>query len=225
MGRPQPLTRSLPVMRLLSSSLSQTPADGRVPAASTVARSVRASGVRPQASVYALSATRAFTLIEVILALVVLGAALAIFGEVMHVANRSAAAARAHTQAELLASSLMDEILAGVVDDSPATRQPLNVVDDAAWVYSVTLGTTNIRGVVPLEVVVEQDLEPQLNPVKFRLVRWVSTLEASSESDDQSGSGQQGTGPGDSSSGGAGGAGSTSGAGTAGRAGGAGAAQ
>lgn len=39
--------------------------------------------------------------------------ALAIFGEVMQLANQNAADARAETQAQLLATSLMDEILAG----------------------------------------------------------------------------------------------------------------
>ena len=57
----------------------------------------------------------AFTLLEVILALVILGGALAIFGEVVQLANRSAVDARAETQAQLLASSLMDEIMADFV--------------------------------------------------------------------------------------------------------------
>ena len=67
----------------------------------------------------------AFTLLEVILALVILGAAMAIFGEVMQLANQNAIDSQAETQAQLLASSVMDEILAGVIDDSPANRQPL----------------------------------------------------------------------------------------------------
>lgn len=127
---------------------------------------------------------RAFTLIEVILALVVLGAALAIFGEVIHLADRNAVDARAETQAQLLANSLMDEILAGVVADTPVTRQTLDVPDDPPWLYSVAIGTSDIAGVAPLEVIVEQDLEPQFSPVKFRLVRWVSTVAESSEPGD-----------------------------------------
>ena len=136
----------------------------------------------------------AFTLLEVILALVVLGASLAIFGEVMQLANRNAVEARAETQAQLLASSLMDEILAGSIDDSPASRQPLKVTDDVRWVYSVSTGTATVDGVYPLIVVVEQDIEAKLNPVKFRLVRWLPTVAETSEnaeeaaSDSQSGS-------------------------------------
>ena len=130
-------------------------------------------------------AQAAFTLLEVILALVILGAALAIFGEVMQLANQNAADARAETQAQLLASSLMDEILAGSIDDSPANRQPLEVDDDIRWIYSVTTGTATVDGVYPLVVEVEQDIEAKFNPVKFRLVRWLSTTPEGSEADEE----------------------------------------
>src|SRR5688500_10317076 len=85
---------------------------------------------------------RAFTLIEVILALVILGGALAIFGEVMQIANSNAVDARAETQAQLLASSVMDEIMAGLQDESPVSRQPLEVEDATRWLYSVEIGTS-----------------------------------------------------------------------------------
>ena len=167
------------------------------------AASCRHSAIRP-----------GFTLLEVILALVILGAALAIFGEVMQLANQNAADARAETQAQLLASSLMDEILAGSIDDSPANRQPLEVDDDVRWIYSVSTGTATVEGVYPLVVEVEQDVEAKFNPVKYRLVRWLSTTPEGSEADEeadansqqsqnQSGGAQQGGG----NSGGAGSAG------------------
>ncbi|HEX6960445.1 MAG TPA: type II secretion system protein [Lacipirellula sp.] len=123
----------------------------------------------------------AFTLIEVILALVILGGALAIFGEVMQIANSNAVDARAETQAQLLASSIMDEIMAGVEDESPVSRQPLDVEDATRWIYSVETGTSDIEGIYPLVVTVEQDLEPQFNPVKFRLVRWMPTVPETDE--------------------------------------------
>jgi len=127
----------------------------------------------------------AFTLLEVILALVILGAALAIFGEVMQLANQNAVGARAETQAQLLATSLMDEILAGSIDDSPANRQPLEVDDGVRWIYSVSNGTATVEGVYPLVVEVEQDVEAKFNPVKFRLVRWMSTTPEGSEASEE----------------------------------------
>ena len=141
---------------------------------------------RSVASCRHLAGPRAFTLLEVILALVILGAALAIFGEVMQLANQNAADARAETQAQLIASSLMDEILAGSIDDSPANRQPLEVDDDVRWVYSVSTGTATVEGVYPLVVEVEQDVEAKFNPVKYRLVRWMSTTPEGSEASEES---------------------------------------
>jgi type II secretion system protein I len=126
-----------------------------------------------------------FTLLEVILALVILGGALAIFGEVMQLANRNAADARAESQAQLLAESVMDQILAGALDASNAARQPLEVVDATPWLYSVAIGTTDRLGVIPVEVVVEQDLEPRFNPVKFRLFRWLPSAAESDENADE----------------------------------------
>jgi prepilin-type N-terminal cleavage/methylation domain-containing protein len=162
----------------------------------------------------------AFTLIEVILALVILGGALAILGEVMQLANSSAVDARAETQAQLIANSVMDEIIAGVQEDSPVSRQPLEVVDATRWLYSVETGTSDIEGVYPLVVTVEQDLEARFNPVKFRLVRWMPTVPETSEieeqatADRQDASREQGSGQ-------TGGSGSAGGNGGAGRAGGA----
>jgi hypothetical protein len=121
----------------------------------------------------------------VILALVILGGALAIFGEVMQLANSNAVDARAETQAQLLAASVMDEIIAGVQDESPVTRQALDVADATRWLYSVEVGTSGIVGVYPLAVTVEQDLEEKFNPVKFRLVRWMSTAVETDENADE----------------------------------------
>lgn len=143
----------------------------------------------------------AFTLLEVILALVILAAALATFGEIMQLANRNAVNARAETQAQILAESLMDELLAGVVDVTQVSRQALEVDSPTPWVYSVTIGASDLEGVQPVEVLVEQDVEPQFNPVKFRLLRWLPTYVEMPESGGamgggQSGGGQQGSGGG-----------------------------
>jgi general secretion pathway protein I len=117
-----------------------------------------------------------FTLLEVILALVILGAALAMLGEVMQLASRHAIEARAETQAQSLATSLMDQLQAGAIELESASRQTLEVDDTTPWVYSVTIADTAFAGVQRVEVVVEQDLEARLTPVKFRLVRWFPTV-------------------------------------------------
>lgn len=136
-------------------------------------------------------ARQAFTLLEVILALVILGAAMAIFGEVMQLANQNAIDSQAETQAQLLASSVMDEILAGVIDDSPANRQPLETEGDVRWIYSVSSGTATVTGVYPVIVEVEQDLEARYKPVKFRLVRWFATTPEGDEAEEESAASSQ----------------------------------
>ena len=138
----------------------------------------------------------AFTLLEVIIALAILGGALAIFGEVMQIANRNALDSRAETQAQILAESVMDEILAGVTDASNVSREPIETDDATTWLYTVTIGTTDVEGVAPIEVLVEQDLEQRLNPVKFRLIRWLPSVAEADENTEEAAAaaaGQQST--------------------------------
>jgi type II secretion system protein I len=114
-----------------------------------------------------------FTLMEVILALAILAGALAVLGEVMSLAGRNAQDAQSYAQAQLLAASVMDEMLTGYTPLVQQSRQALESDDDTPWVYSVTLGTTTIDTLQSVEVVVEQDLDPAFNPVTYRLVKWV----------------------------------------------------
>lgn len=114
-----------------------------------------------------------FTLLEVILALVILAAALAMLGEVMQLANRQAVDARAETYAQSLAASVMDQVTSGAIDATAVSRQQLEVDDATPWVYSIVIGTSDIVGIMPVEVTVEQDIEARLTPVKFRLFRWL----------------------------------------------------
>ena len=126
----------------------------------------------------------AFTLLEVILALAILAGAIAALGEVMSIAGRNAADAQAEAQAQLLASSMMDELLSGMTELIGQTRQPLDVDAAIPWVCSVKLVNTNLVGLMSVEVVVEQDVEQQFRPVKYRLVRWLPTEAVSPANDD-----------------------------------------
>lgn len=142
--------------------------------------------------------TGGFTLIEVILALAILAGAVAVLGEVMSIAGRSAADAQAEAQAQIMASSVMDEILSGMIDMTQQTRRPLETNGAIPWVYSVTIGDTNLVGLMSVEVLVEQDVEQQFRPLKYRLVRWfptepdlpaASTEDSEAESDTTGGDG------------------------------------
>jgi prepilin-type N-terminal cleavage/methylation domain-containing protein len=148
-----------------------------------------------------------FTLLEVILALVILGASLAMLGEVMRLANRNAEESRLEARAQILAASIMDQVIAGVIDADSASRQELEVDDITPWVYSITVGTSAIDGILPVEVIVEQDIEANQGPVKYRLFRWLpETLERrASPSSQGAGGGAGGSGGGSAPPGGAGG--------------------
>ena len=54
-----------------------------------------------------------FTLLEIILALAILAGSLAALGEVMRLADQNASLTEDETQAQILAASVMDELVAG----------------------------------------------------------------------------------------------------------------
>lgn len=95
----------------------------------------------------------AFTLLEIILAIAILGGALAVISECVQRAGSNAADAEAFTRAQLLANSLMDELIAGALELSNLDRAPLDAADDAQWVAHVAVGVPNEWGVTPVEVV------------------------------------------------------------------------
>ncbi len=116
---------------------------------------------------------RAFTLLEVILALAILAGAVAVLGEVMSIAGRHTSDAQAQTRAQLLANSLMDELISGITPVEQQTRLPLEVDDSTTWVASIVVEATDVNGLLTVEVLVEQDIDEQFHPVTYRLVRWI----------------------------------------------------
>jgi type II secretion system protein I len=114
-----------------------------------------------------------FTLLEVILSLAILAGALAALGEVMRLADRSASTAEDETHAQILAASIMDELSAGARELSAISQSPLDTGDDPPWLYTIEITPTQYDELVSVRVLVEQQLEPQLQPAKFELVRWM----------------------------------------------------
>ena len=156
-----------------------------------------------------------FSLLEVVLALAILAGALAALGEVMRLGDENAAAAADEAQAEMLAESVMAEILVGARPLTSVNGAALPLADDPAWVVSVTVQPTEYVELVAVSVRVAQQLPPAQEPAYCDLVRWVpnpdylpataQTSQQSSSSSSSSGStsasgsetsGQQGTGGG-----------------------------
>ena len=119
----------------------------------------------------------AFTLLEVILALAILAGSVAVLSEVLRLADRIANDAEAETRAQILASSLLDEMASGLVEFTEVHREPLETEGTDRWIYSVTLSPiasdNHVEGLTSVEILVEQDLRKSFRPVKFRLLSWL----------------------------------------------------
>src|SRR5262245_31381311 len=71
-----------------------------------------------------------FTLLEIILALAILAGSLAALGEVMRLADQNATMTRDESQAQILAASIMDELIAGARDLVAIDRGQFDFVTD-----------------------------------------------------------------------------------------------
>lgn len=162
-----------------------------------------------------------FSLLEIILALAILAGSLAALGEVMRQADRNAALSSEETQAQIIASSIMDELIAGSRPATAANRTVYNPEEEPAWLYSIAIENTSYASLVGVHVRVEQQLEPEERPAGFELVRWVMNpdfaAQAGSESDasstSESSSSSSSSSSGGTSQGGASSSGSSAGSG------------
>ena len=117
--------------------------------------------------------TGGFTLLEIILALAILAGSLAALGEVMRLADQNATMTRDESEAQILASSVMDELVAGARELVAISQGEFDFVTEPRWVYSVLIEPTAYEELVAVRVLVEQDLDPRLQPARFELVRWL----------------------------------------------------
>jgi len=111
------------------------------------------------------------SLLEVMLALAILGSSLAILGMHVRTGARSAAIARDSTTAQLLAESKMAEIASGIVLPETVFQEP---VDEAGeWLCSVEAQPIDQEGLLAVRVLVEQDATFTTTPISFMLTRWI----------------------------------------------------
>lgn len=136
-----------------------------------------------------------FTLLEIILALAILSGSLAALGEVMRVADVNAAKVRDETDAEFLADSVMAELISGARTLQNVSETPFDSDSEPPWVYSIEVGSTQYDQLVSVHVSVAQQLEPQLQPARCELVRWLPNPDylSTDSSPSASGSGTSGT--------------------------------
>lgn len=143
-----------------------------------------------------------FTLLEIILALAILAGSLVALGEVMRLGDQTATLTEGETQAQILAASVIEELVSGARQLSTVNRAALVENSDPPWVYSIDVQNTDFSELVAVRVTVEQELDERLQPARFELVRWMPNpdYQASSSSDESeksnAASGTSGTGTG-----------------------------
>src|SRR5687767_15977226 len=101
------------------------------------------------------SCRRGLTLLEVILAIAILGGALAVIGELIRLGSRSAAQARDLTTAQRCCESKVNALAAGIDEPTAVSAAPLD--DSAGWIYSVEPQQTDEQGMIAIRVTVAQD--------------------------------------------------------------------
>ena len=142
------------------------------------------------------------TLLEVIIAIAILGGSVVVIGESARFAFQNARTARDVVQAELLAESIVAKVQLGIIPMEPAFEVPVglqttNLLDivqdthavsldnvaDILWHYSLDIADIDtvydledneIGYLVEIAVTVRRNLPRERQPVVCRLVRWLA---------------------------------------------------
>lgn len=130
------------------------------------------------------------TILEVLLALLILGGAIAVLGEFSRNSFRNAKIAQDMTQAELLAESILAKVRIGIIEMESAFDVPITNISnrndtisdtnavtegslsDILWLYTLEITNLDDDGLVELAVTVRQNLPEEQQPAACRLVRW-----------------------------------------------------
>ncbi|MEX2025808.1 MAG: hypothetical protein WEH44_00885 [Pirellulaceae bacterium] len=119
---------------------------------------------------------------------------MAVIGEIARLANRSAELASDEAQAQMLAATVMSELLSGArelaaVDGVPCTE----IVTQPRWLYSIRIEQLSIEELVMVSVLVYQELPPEKDPARWELVRWFANPNYLTSSSSTGGSALGGT--------------------------------
>jgi general secretion pathway protein I len=114
------------------------------------------------------------SLLEVMLAIAILGGALSVIGELIRIGGRNAEVARDTSTAQRLCETKMAEIAAGLILPEAVTSTPVeDYCEQDEWLYSIQIEQVNSEGMIAVWVTVEQNSAVVSRPVSFTLVRWM----------------------------------------------------
>ncbi|HAC92606.1 MAG TPA: hypothetical protein DCF63_18540 [Planctomycetaceae bacterium] len=135
-----------------------------------------------------VTATRrsAISLLEVVLALAILAVATAYLSQATHLATENAGRARTISHAEIIAESVVNQIIAGVLPAQSASwtnytspnamnRLSAGSPSDSQWMYQVQISGTEVSGMINLQVgVIQARLGRELgNQADLYVQRWM----------------------------------------------------
>lgn len=114
---------------------------------------------------------RGLSLLEVILAIAILGTAMAVIGQLMNIGYRAAVEARLRTDAGLLCDTKMAELAAGVLEIKAVTEQP--ITEAQGWNYTIDVQTGLQLGLLVVTVTVNQVTTEAADPISMSIVRFL----------------------------------------------------
>ena len=122
---------------------------------------------------------KAFSILEVILALAILTGAMAVLGELGRLGFQNAKSAQDLTKAQMLCESKMAEYTSGITTPQAVSATPFDPIDqDSAnsttWVYSVDVQQIDQDGLDAMCVTVTQNLPATQHPTSYSITRWIT---------------------------------------------------
>ena len=132
------------------------------------------------------------TLLEVMIALAILGTSLAALGELIRIGADAADRATELTEAQFICDSVLAEIKSGVRQLVPITEEPYTItapgmaasmgtgldttmdMEETGWLYTVIFDSVDDQGLMYVEVTVMQDRMDGRKPAMVTLTTWMS---------------------------------------------------
>ncbi|GAB5402281.1 MAG: hypothetical protein Aurels2KO_05120 [Aureliella sp.] len=121
------------------------------------------------------SKTRGISLLEVILALSILAFSTAYLAQSMNLATDAAIKAQQQSKAELVAESVLNQVIAGVIPSDPVTwTQYVSAGGQSEWLYQLQNVPAEVEGMVGFQIAVKHS-STSANPAQYELFvnRWI----------------------------------------------------
>lgn len=112
---------------------------------------------------------RAFSLLEVLLAIAILGGAMVVISQLLSLGYRAAIESRLRTDAALLCDAKMAELAAGALPLSSTSGELIQ--ENPQWNYSVSVENASQVGLLAVTVTVAQNNTGNMNPMSLSIVR------------------------------------------------------